>query len=168
MGQVIPSAEELVIVSRSCVASFVFTIYDYLLTLADEVEIIWPKPNNSWVKWKFLFLRYFALATQFMNIAMDLRVISRDDVGLRSTVILGLLVAQLVACLLLSIIVESILMTRVYALYNKNVYIAVVCVSSLVVQVVTMFVGIAKKAEGRHAISDTVWETLSGSFPYFL
>ncbi|KAF8325041.1 hypothetical protein F5887DRAFT_1164064 [Amanita rubescens] len=30
----------------------------------DEIEIIWPKSKRSWVKWKFLFLRYFTIAVQ--------------------------------------------------------------------------------------------------------
>lgn len=66
------------------VCTLAFLVYDVLLTLGDEVELIWPcvsirsadccllislpcmyrKPMRTWVKWQFLLTRYTSLAAQ--------------------------------------------------------------------------------------------------------
>ncbi|PFH47642.1 hypothetical protein AMATHDRAFT_42800 [Amanita thiersii Skay4041] len=134
--------QELKTVSKSSVASFVFILYDILLTLDDEVEIIWTKPRKSWVKWQFLFMRYFALAIQLSNLAIELRISLFEDYKLRRTALHDWFVAQVVVCFLLSSVVELMLMVRVYALYSRNLMIAGGFALLLLAQLVSMFVGI--------------------------
>lgn len=54
----------------------------------------------------------------------------------------------------------------VYAIYNKNLYIAFGCALLLVGQFAAMSICIAGKVETRNAINAIDVETLSGSFPY--
>ncbi|ESK97107.1 hypothetical protein Moror_6328 [Moniliophthora roreri MCA 2997] len=56
-------------------AALVFLVWDILITLDEEIEYIWSKPWTSWIKWSFLFARYFSLFTQICNRTIEWMVI---------------------------------------------------------------------------------------------
>ncbi|KAF8624945.1 hypothetical protein AX17_006971 [Amanita inopinata Kibby_2008] len=159
------AVQEQETVSMSSVASFVFVFYDILLTFDDEVEIIWSKGRKSWIKWQFLFMRYFALAIQLSNLAVELRITLYGDLKLHHHALHHWLIAQVAICFLISSTVEFILMIRVYALYNKNLYVAVGFALLSVAQIVAMSVGIVRSTR-RVAIFDIHSEAILDSYPY--
>ncbi|KAI0295174.1 hypothetical protein B0F90DRAFT_1919443 [Multifurca ochricompacta] len=48
----------------SSVAALTFLVWDILITLDQEVDAVWSKPNKFYSKWLFLFVRYFAVVMQ--------------------------------------------------------------------------------------------------------
>jgi len=54
--------------------SLALLLYEYSITLDYEVELIWEKPNKSFIKWLFLFIHYFALVSQVSTQIVTYRV----------------------------------------------------------------------------------------------
>jgi len=92
--------------------------YEYLITFDEEVELIWPKPNDSLIKWLFLFNRYVALAWQICIQIMYKWILSR--VSARSQYCRYLFASQTIGSQCLMTSVEMILALRVHALYRKR------------------------------------------------
>ncbi|KAH9057068.1 hypothetical protein EDB83DRAFT_2316045 [Lactarius deliciosus] len=46
------------------IAALAFLVWDILITLDQEVEPVWTKPNKFYTKWLFFFVCYFAVAIQ--------------------------------------------------------------------------------------------------------
>ncbi|KAF8813944.1 hypothetical protein BYT27DRAFT_7230870 [Phlegmacium glaucopus] len=111
----------LLVISRARVASLNFLIHDICITFDDEVNSIWSKPNDSWIKWHFLFTRYFALAAQITNGTIDHDII--PHIGIAKTALRYWYLCQALVGTILMLAVELVLMARVYALYKKNVWV---------------------------------------------
>ena len=134
------------VISRAQVASLAFLIYDICITLDDEVGTIWSKPNNSWIKWQFLFTRYFALVAQAAN-----RTIESIATNRKSTIGPGLrkwYMCQVLFGAILMSAVEVVLMARVYALYNKNKWIRLAFFVLIVAEIATVVAGIIVNVPG--------------------
>ncbi|KDR75759.1 hypothetical protein GALMADRAFT_226406 [Galerina marginata CBS 339.88] len=100
-------------------AGLTFSIWEILVTLQDEVEIMWPQPRRvTIVKALYFFIRYFGLAIQINNTAVAKILQARYPVP-RETCRLWLTYQALAIFLLLGA-VDIILMIRVYAFYNRR------------------------------------------------
>ncbi|KAF5393261.1 hypothetical protein D9757_000627 [Collybiopsis confluens] len=53
-------------------AALFFLAWDILITMDDEVELIWSKPWTSWIKWAFLIARYFSLGLSLAGRSVEL------------------------------------------------------------------------------------------------
>lgn len=101
-------------------------LFEYSITLDYEVELIWNKPNNSIIKWLFLFLRYFAMVSQ-----ITIHILSREvDSHVPAPVPLcwAFYLWRLTACQSMLTAVELVLIFRVHALYqNRAIMIGLTC-----------------------------------------
>ncbi|KZV75631.1 hypothetical protein PENSPDRAFT_748291 [Peniophora sp. CONT] len=103
-------------------AALTVLLYDHFLTLADEVDLIW-KRKKSYVLYLFLTVRYYALiavvvvAFGFFSPEMTRERCSR-----------WMLFLPLGITIPLTILPGILMVVRVYALYNRNVYV-LVCLS---------------------------------------
>jgi len=101
-------------------------VYEYFITLDDEVELIWKKPNSSAIKWLFLFIRYFSLTSQLITQVVSHVLFKTLPVARHSC--MGVYVWRLVACQTVLTLVELVLIHRVNALYqNRTLMIMLVC-----------------------------------------
>jgi len=93
-------------------------VYELLVTFDYEYELVWKKPNKSVIKWLFLFIRYFALASQIGLQTMADRVALNVPVPLRHCKLVFMW--PLVACQFMLTSVELVLIHRVQALYPSR------------------------------------------------
>jgi len=101
-------------------------VYELIITFDQECELIWRKPNKSFIKWLFLFIRYFALASQIGLQVMFDRVPLHVAVPLRHCRVVFLW--PMVACQCMLTSVEMVLIHRVQALYpNRPIYLVLGC-----------------------------------------
>ncbi|CAL1708700.1 unnamed protein product [Somion occarium] len=104
-------------ISRSNVAALAFLFWDMLINLSDEIEYIW-RARNTWVKWAYLYVRHFPI----LGIASIMVLNTGVSVAERFTPrqCTGWLVVQ--GCTLLSVVllVDAILILRIYVLFARN------------------------------------------------
>ncbi|TFK44270.1 hypothetical protein BDQ12DRAFT_672680 [Crucibulum laeve] len=158
------SAHTRLFISSGQVASLTFLLYEITITFDDEVDIIWAKPNKSWIKWQFLFTRYFALAVQLVNRSIEM-AINSDSVMLTGS-LKDWYICQVFVGSILITAVELVLMARVYALYNKNIWIGIGFGVLLCGEVVTMIVGVILNIPGDGFQVDTLLLRSPDSFTY--
>jgi len=104
-------------VSRSEMAAVTVLTYDIIVTLADEVELIW-KRNWTFTKTMYICARYIPWGFQLALIAIN----ADGTTGLFFThpECERWIAVQAVILQLIISTVDVVLMTRVYALYNRN------------------------------------------------
>lgn len=107
-----------ILVRSASGAAFILLFWEWIITLDDEVEYIWSKPNNSWLKWLFIFSRYYTMAASLTQISIESAVLHGFPMS-RSCLRIWYSCQVIVALHSMSSL-ELILMTRVYALYNKS------------------------------------------------
>jgi len=93
-------------------------LYEYFLTLDDEVELIWKKPHSSIIKWLFLFIRYFSLASQLIIQVLSHELFKTMPVPRHNC--MGIYIWRLAACQAVLTAVELVLIHRVNALYQSR------------------------------------------------
>jgi hypothetical protein len=130
-----------IVVERTVIAALAFLIYEFFLTLGDEVQHIWSKPNKSWLKWAFFLTRYAPLAA----VIAHRLVITAVQLGLpaspNSLKIFFVLHSLTSHYIMLTI--QILLMSRVYALYDQKPYILFSFLAILVTEIILMVVGLS-------------------------
>ncbi|KAJ3503233.1 hypothetical protein NLJ89_g8527 [Agrocybe chaxingu] len=157
--------QSLLVLASGQIASLAFLVYEICLTFDDEVNVIWSKPNRSWIKWQFLFTRYFALSIQVINRGIDSAVASH--MNMVSTDLKNWYMCQVIVGSILMSAVEAVLMARVYALYNKNVWIFFVFVIMILAEIVTVILGIVLNRPGDEFRASNILLRSPTSFTYF-
>ncbi|KAF9568251.1 hypothetical protein CPC08DRAFT_702674 [Agrocybe pediades] len=152
-------------ISKAQVASLTFLVYDICLTFDDEVNTIWSKPHNNWIKWQFLFTRYFALLVQIANRTIENVLAAHMGSATRS--LKNWYLSQVVLGSVLMAAVEIVLMARVYALYNQNKYIKVLFLILLLAETIAVVVGVAMNLPGENFRPVNVLVTSPKSYMYF-
>ncbi|KAH9985263.1 hypothetical protein BJV77DRAFT_1071528 [Russula vinacea] len=137
----------------SSVAALSFLVWDVLITLDQEVDAIWSsvlfffsgvafshlslrRTNSSYSKWLFFFVRYFAVAMQISllfvgtELSISFHYTESDCVKWY--------IYQEVGTQLLVAAVESILIVRVHALYDRNLSVTVPLVVLFVLENIAM------------------------------
>ncbi|EMD37790.1 hypothetical protein CERSUDRAFT_114449 [Gelatoporia subvermispora B] len=109
-----PNARILFEVGASAI---VFSVYDTIINLADEVQHIWRAPH-SWVKWTYLFVRHFPYIAQVTIIS--LLGASRGGGDWNPESCRDMIAYQFTVMEVTTIAVEIILIMRVYAMYHSN------------------------------------------------
>jgi len=119
-------------IDRSCNASaLTLYVWEFFLTLPDEVEYFWGAP---WTFIKFLFFvnRYFTLLLVIIMALFDLNVHPTKDICFAWATF------AIFAGISSAFVVEVILQVRLYALYRQNKTIILVVSTLFVVQITTM------------------------------
>ncbi|THU95671.1 hypothetical protein K435DRAFT_778915 [Dendrothele bispora CBS 962.96] len=146
-------------------AALFFQLWDTLITFDDEVEFIWPKPTSSWIKWVFLFARYFSLATHICSRAIELSITYNRPLN-ENTVRIWFSLQGVVA-LIVFMGAELVMMARVYALYNQNKRVAFGFIILLLFELLGTILGTALNFPGRPFDTSSVITETPRSFMYF-
>ncbi|KAF6763212.1 hypothetical protein DFP72DRAFT_527030 [Ephemerocybe angulata] len=128
------------VVAYGQVASLAYLLYEHIITLDDEVEVIWSKRRDAWIKWAFLFIRYFGLSAQIVNRALDFCLASQLHVV--PQLLMRWYMSQVAVGCALMLVVEVVLMARVYALYEKHRAVYFTFIGLIILEVITMVLGI--------------------------
>ncbi|KAF8888043.1 hypothetical protein BD779DRAFT_1525263 [Infundibulicybe gibba] len=151
------------LIGVSLVASLTFLIYDMVSTLDNEVEFIWKRPNSSWIKWQFLFTRYFTLASQICNCSINFTIVSSSlDLGL----LRGWYTSQAVVSDIIVTAVEILLMLQLYALYNKSRKLAAVFCFMVFAETVALIIGIVFNPPGDEFHLVSILDATHDAFTY--
>ncbi|KAF9786684.1 hypothetical protein BJ322DRAFT_1051375 [Thelephora terrestris] len=122
LGSVIQLGKDITADKYHAIAVGAIFFYDYLLTLPDEVKYVWSG-RRSWAFWIFIFNRYFPMTWQFWQLTVTFAPPSRftTEVGLicSKNSFYGLF--MLVVC---TLIAQTVLTARIYAVTMKNIPIA--------------------------------------------
>ncbi|KAF8492880.1 hypothetical protein JB92DRAFT_3100265 [Gautieria morchelliformis] len=103
------------IVNASCFASLAFLLYDHVLTFDTEIRLVWNYPGHTFGKGLFLFNRYFGPFTLILYISMY----TWPFVSLK--VCTDYHWVEIVSEVIAIVTSQSILMTRLYAVYERNI-----------------------------------------------
>ncbi|OBZ76063.1 hypothetical protein A0H81_03315 [Grifola frondosa] len=122
--------------SYASVAASVFLAWDMLINIADEVEYIWRRPKGK-MTWMYAFIRHMPILAQRTLIVTNTS--NSTGVHFSSTGCLGWLSYQAAVMEVVTLAVEIVLITRVYALYNCN-KIMLTAISTLFVLEVTAMI----------------------------
>ncbi|KAH9974224.1 hypothetical protein BJV74DRAFT_753527, partial [Russula compacta] len=128
--------------SLPSVAALSFLAWDILITLDQEVDTVWSKPNRFYSKWLFLFVRYFAVAMQISLLFVGTRISLNFHYTERDCI--KWYIFQEVGTQLLVAAVEFILIIRVHALYDRKIAVTATILSLFLVENVIMIVTLAK------------------------
>ncbi|KAF9529378.1 hypothetical protein CPB83DRAFT_263260 [Crepidotus variabilis] len=163
----IPQSELESDLFRSSGGALIVLVWEWAITLDDEIELIWSA-NRSWLKWNFLFTRYFIIGVQwlvYLNRSLEMAIRYQyhlDQKLVRTWYSIQILTAALAMCSL-----EVVLMARVYALYGQSKRIFLVLFSLLALEFVVAIMGLAVTLPGHTFTSVNVITRLPTSFAYF-
>ncbi|KAF9070609.1 hypothetical protein BDP27DRAFT_1401939 [Rhodocollybia butyracea] len=148
-------------------SAFFFLAWDTLITLDDEIEYIWSKPRNSWIKWAFLIARYLSLALQLTSEILQL-VITYSTAPLSNTSLRFWFALQGMVAFLIIIGAEIVMMARVYALYNRNKWVRYGFVTLILGESITALLGLILTFPPPDNFSPMmILENTPGSFEWF-
>lgn len=111
------------IVLYSCLPGLVWIVYDWLITLDDEVKHIWTQKRNP-SKWMFLWIRYYSIALLIFDVT-QIHTFSRPGITNDSLCVGMAPVTRIVGAISLWS-VEIIMQLRIYALYGCSKRVAAV------------------------------------------
>ncbi|KAJ7121589.1 hypothetical protein C8R44DRAFT_786524 [Mycena epipterygia] len=120
--------------SFMAVAFFILLIFDHLITLDQEVELIWKSPKPTLARYIYIWNRYFSLLVVGVSASVYLQHVDSDDLcqlygrirSLTSTVIV--------------ITVDSVLMLRVWALFGQSRKLMFFLVPLIIVEATVMII----------------------------
>ncbi|CAK5281741.1 unnamed protein product [Mycena citricolor] len=148
---------------KTAVAALAFYVWEYLITFDDEVRYIWTKPRK-WVKFVFVFLRYFPFALILSNRILTDKVFNGATISYAA--LRAWYVAQVAVAHLAMTGVEIIMMTRVYALYRNNRWIGWGFVLLWIAETVVVLVGLFVTLPGLHFKPELMATSVPHSFAY--
>ncbi|KAF7289855.1 hypothetical protein MIND_01359900 [Mycena indigotica] len=114
--EIIQLAEDLLALKLYFAGCFALLFFDYFLTLADEVELIW-KANKTSMFYLFVMNRYCPLAFAIITLFAYVSPLWTHEVCNRFAIV------EWLQTLLIVVPAEIVLLFRVFALMNRNRYI---------------------------------------------
>ncbi|KIY73145.1 hypothetical protein CYLTODRAFT_485853 [Cylindrobasidium torrendii FP15055 ss-10] len=154
-------------VSAGSGAALAILLFDTFLTLDREVEYIWPKPSSAWLKWAFLFARYFPIATETTGRIIEMMILWQHPLCLSRSFVRVWFIIQVVVAWLILLGAEIVMMSRVYAIYNRNRIVAALFLLLLVCETTTVYSGLGITLPAEDFEPRNVTTTMSKSFIYF-
>jgi len=133
------------IVNRSSVAALAFLAWDILITFGDEVRLIWPRSWN-YMKVAYLFVRYVPLMVQITILLIGSELTPHFHFTSHDCYIWQ--IYQGAAASAIVIVVDTILILRLFALYHDNTLIQRVVFLFFALEVIGMVVGLALSLPG--------------------
>ncbi|KAF7315592.1 hypothetical protein MIND_00074600 [Mycena indigotica] len=168
MAQGVPSINIhttlIVDLRRTALAGTAALIWETLITFGDEVRYIWPKPNNAWIKYAYLFLRYFPLAVHICNRIVSELVFQEIDLGYSA--LRGWYAVQVLMAHLAMSGVELVMMARVYALYNNSRLIGRGFACLWLIETAVVIIGLVVTLPGLHFEQEFFVTKAPHSFAY--
>ncbi|KXN90879.1 40S ribosomal protein S0 [Leucoagaricus sp. SymC.cos] len=152
---------------KETVASLAFFVYDTSLTLDHEIEYIWTQPHGCWLKWQYLFSRYFALIALVINRVFDLRPSDSESRTKARYPLPNWASYQVIVAGALIVSLELMLMARVYALYKRSISIWRLCMVLLTCELLSVAIGIAVNGSHFGQDASATLKTSPDSFIYF-
>ncbi|KAH6910373.1 hypothetical protein BKA70DRAFT_1272900 [Coprinopsis sp. MPI-PUGE-AT-0042] len=122
------------------VAAFTALLWDWAITFSDEVELIWTKRNDSWLKWMFLFTRYYILLSSLAGRIVDGLIIY--GYPLRVTAVRIWWASEVLVASHSMHALELLLMMRVYALWNRPRWMAIMFAIMFTLENILVIIGI--------------------------
>jgi len=110
------------------IAVLTLLVYDNLTTLADEVELIWKRKFSA-VTFIFIVNRYYSVAVQFIGVLESIDPVITPTICNRMV-----LFQPLAAGIPLTFFPNFVVSLRVYALYDRNKYLAVLIILYLMAE----------------------------------
>ncbi|KAF9529227.1 hypothetical protein CPB83DRAFT_852894 [Crepidotus variabilis] len=132
-------------VNRSSVAALAFLVWDILITFDDEVEYIWPR------KWTFPKFTYFGARYLPMMVQTSILLIGSELTPIFHFTSHDCFIWQVfqgVSASTIVVIVDSILILRIFALYHDNRTIRILVCVFFTLEVVGIVVGLALALPG--------------------
>ncbi|KJA27900.1 hypothetical protein HYPSUDRAFT_884936 [Hypholoma sublateritium FD-334 SS-4] len=105
-------------VNRSSVAALAFLVWDILITTDDEIKYIWPR-SWTYTKFVYFFVRYVPMLVQIPLLLVGSELSPHFHFTPHDCFAWG--VYQGVAAAVVVVVVDSILILRVHALYHGNI-----------------------------------------------
>lgn len=133
-----PSSVAVVLFSSASAVSFL--LYDSAITLDNEIKYIWSKPKSAWIKWQYLFIRYFAISAQIINRIVQFNLLRTPHLNLTS--LRNWFISQVIVGNLLMTAVEFVLVVRVYALYDRARWLLYAFICLFLAEAATIIIGI--------------------------
>ncbi|KAH8077418.1 hypothetical protein BXZ70DRAFT_1073969 [Cristinia sonorae] len=129
----------------TCVTSLTWVLYDYFLTVEDEIRYIWP---NSWNFGKIMFfwVRYYTILVTLFDVA-QIHSFATFQPSLTTCVAMDSTIRMVGAISLWSI--EIVMQLRIYALYRGSKKVALVNGFLFLVSIVGFFYILVFNAERR-------------------
>ncbi|TFK37247.1 hypothetical protein BDQ12DRAFT_685556 [Crucibulum laeve] len=109
----------------SSLASLIVLLLEYILTCPSEYRYVWKTPRSN-VKFIYLFSRYFGLISQCTDFLLLMTAKSR--VPVEASICKAWFVSLFLCCSILLRALDTVIMLRVYALYNQSRTIAFVLI----------------------------------------
>ncbi|KAF9003221.1 hypothetical protein BDQ17DRAFT_488917 [Cyathus striatus] len=106
----------------TAIGAVVILIAQHVFSFHNELRFIWKRPL-SYIKWLYIFLRYFSLVFQSFNLYLTLSRFSEPPFSPNTCRMWSL--AMQIASTLNLLALDIVLMLRVYALYLKDIRIGV-------------------------------------------
>ncbi|KAJ3522781.1 hypothetical protein NMY22_g11738 [Coprinellus aureogranulatus] len=124
------------VVGYNCVAALALLLYDILLTVEQEVRVIWPV-SWTFTKFLFFFVRYFTVLLQ-----ISVMFIGTPPLRFTNHECYIWNVYQGLSSVLIITAVDYILVLRVFALYHRSPGVRYFVAALYVFEVITMSVGL--------------------------
>ncbi|KAF8200756.1 hypothetical protein BJ912DRAFT_947073 [Pholiota molesta] len=151
--------------NRSSAAALSVLLWEWAITFDTEVELIWMKSNRSWLKWMFIFSRYFVIAIQLISRTLEAAIVSGCRLNL--SLLRGWCASQVIVAALAVSALEIVLMARVYALYNQPKWLATLLIAFLIIEIVVATLGLSLNLPSHDFDPYLLLSHLPASFAYF-
>ncbi|EKM60668.1 uncharacterized protein PHACADRAFT_203825 [Phanerochaete carnosa HHB-10118-sp] len=122
--------------SYGAVSAVMWMLYDTAIHFDVEVDCIWRRPQ-TWVKYAYAFVRYIPILNGGAVLTLT------ADRTYPSSGCRGWIIDQLVVIECVTVVVEMILIIRVYAMYNRSKIIASIIVLGFAAEVALMVTTLA-------------------------
>ncbi|KAJ3988534.1 hypothetical protein F5890DRAFT_1491248 [Lentinula detonsa] len=162
----VPASRLVIDLESSTGAAFCFLAWEILITLDDEVELIWSKPRHSWIKWAFLLARYGALSLLLAGRVLEL-IVTYSTMHLNTNSIRIWFALQGLLAFSIMAGAEIVMMARVYALYNRNKLVGYGFITLMLAEVFTALLGFGLTFPPPSFDPQLIITTTPGSFEYF-
>jgi len=127
-------------VNRSSVAALAFLVWDILITTDEEVKLIWPR-SWSYTKAVYFFIRYVPVMVEISILLIGTELTPPLHFTSHDCYIWQ--IYQGVAISLILLAVDTILILRVYALYQGNMVTRCVVTFFFLIEIAGMVAGLA-------------------------
>ncbi|TCD61857.1 hypothetical protein EIP91_007826 [Steccherinum ochraceum] len=133
-------------VGHTAVAALAFTLWDVLIELSTEIELIWSCRTSAWIRWTYIFMRYVAVVA-LSSIIVIITSISTNvtftSVGCKAWQIWEMAVTLSIIWML-----DAILILRLYAVYNRSKLMLWIILSLYVAEIAIMVYGSIATIDG--------------------
>ncbi|KAH7919452.1 hypothetical protein BV22DRAFT_1075235 [Leucogyrophana mollusca] len=122
----------------SSVAALTVLVWESLVTFDDEVNYIWSKPSGAYLKWLYLFARYFGLGVAIADHA----IVSTfpPHLPVPYSMCRAFYTWQAIAVQLMMLTFDGVLLIRVHALYEQTLSITAIGIVAIGIEVLAMIV----------------------------